>query len=92
MITGGFANERLLSRPAGTLSSILNGGEGWGEEVLATIPPNVIRKWYDTDDTIRPGPVIAPGKFAAKEKAKIGVAIRNRRKACAGQWSDHSVV
>jgi hypothetical protein len=24
---------RLLSRPAGTLSSIQDGGEGWGEEV-----------------------------------------------------------
>jgi len=26
--------ERLLSRPAATLSSIRNGGEGWGEEAL----------------------------------------------------------
>ena len=26
--------EPLLSRPSGTLSSIPNGGEGWGEEVL----------------------------------------------------------
>src|SRR6185436_8380139 len=26
--------KRLLSRPAGTLSSIRNGGEGWGEEAL----------------------------------------------------------
>src|SRR6185503_18492895 len=25
---------RLLSRPPGTLSSIRNGGEGWGEEAL----------------------------------------------------------
>ena len=33
MINGGFADERLLSRPPGTLSSIRNGGEGWGEEV-----------------------------------------------------------
>ena len=25
-------SRHLLSRPSGTLSSILNGGEGWGEE------------------------------------------------------------
>ena len=36
MTAGGFADECLLSRPSGTLSSIQNGGEGWGEEV----PPN----------------------------------------------------
>ena len=27
-------SRRLLSRPSGTLSSIRNGGEGWGEEAL----------------------------------------------------------
>src|SRR6185436_19687736 len=26
--------KRLISRPPGTLSSIRNGGEGWGEEAL----------------------------------------------------------
>ena len=33
MISGGFADDLLLARPLGTLSSIPNGGEGWGEEV-----------------------------------------------------------
>jgi hypothetical protein len=33
-VSAGRASCRLLSRPAGTLSSIANGGEGRGEEVL----------------------------------------------------------
>ena len=32
MRIGGFAEECLLSRPPGTLSSTRSGGEGWGEE------------------------------------------------------------
>jgi hypothetical protein len=33
MINGGFTIERLLSRPSGTLSSTIIGGEGRGEEL-----------------------------------------------------------
>ena len=47
MRTGGFADECLLSRPTGTLSSILNGGEGWGEEVPRRFLPVFFGKWLD---------------------------------------------
>jgi hypothetical protein len=46
MTNGGFAGEHLLSRPSGTLSSILNGGEGWGEEVPRPFLPVLFGKWY----------------------------------------------
>ena len=45
--------ERLLSRPSGTLSSIQNGGEGWGEEAFSRSaasggqPPPVPQNWTE---------------------------------------------
>ena len=53
MRTGGFADECLLSRPTGTLSSILNGGEGWGEEVPRRFLPVVFWKWYNYFSVVR---------------------------------------
>ena len=38
-------SERLLSRPPGTLSSIRNGGEGWGEEVIRFMGSFDLQRW-----------------------------------------------
>ena len=72
--------ERLLSRPAATLSSIRNGGEGQGEEVLQFIgrnmPPrrglNFVGSGFYNDaaptalSKVAPSPNPASGCFQAK--------------------------
>ena len=64
MITGGFADDPCSSALSGTLSSILNGGEGWGEEVPLQFLPVFLwqRPLIGSDASFAPGgnPVVLP--------------------------------